>query len=530
MKKNLFLLMFVLLVGSAVFSSVPERVGWWKFDDPMDMLAATVGNPLTLTGSQTSVNGPVDGNLATEIGIGSHLIMTHGISPNGGGSLVNEYSMQMDILMPTPSLWHAIYQTASDNSNDAEMFINTDNFIGAWRFGYSANAVADNTWYRMIVTAKNGEFFRIYMNGELWVDGAGQDLDGRDALSDLLLLFADEDGEDNPMLCSEIGIWNVALTADEALELGDATTGAPSPTFPQRKGQWKFDDPMDMLAATVGSPLTLTGSQTSVNGPVDGNLATEIGVGSHLVMTHNISPNGGGTLVNEYSLQMDILMPAASLWHAIYQTSTDNSNDAEMFINTDNLIGAWRFGYSANVVAENTWYRMIVTAKNGEFFKIYMNGELWVDGTGQDLDGRDALDATFLLFADEDGEDNTMLCSEVAIWDVVLTAEEVASLGDATTSTGIVKHELKQTALLGQNYPNPAAVNTTFPYQVTESGNVGIRIADLSGRVVRSEQLGYHPVGSYTYKVNVENLPAGVYTVNLIMNQNMSVKRMMITR
>lgn len=202
--------MALLLWGATTFASVPPRTGWWKFDDPLDMLAATTGQALVLTGTQTSVAGPVDGNLATELSVGSYLTMTHGIAANGGGTKVNEYTLQLDILMPTGGMYHAIYQTAADNSNDAEMFINPDNFIGAWRFGYSANSVSENSWYRLIVTVKNGQFFKIYMNGELWVDGAGMDVDDRDALEATLLLFADEDGEDNTMLCSEAGIWDVA--------------------------------------------------------------------------------------------------------------------------------------------------------------------------------------------------------------------------------------------------------------------------------------------------------------------------------
>lgn len=530
MKKNLFFLLFALLFGSAVFSSVPERVGWWKFDDPMDMLAPTIGNPLVLTGTQTSVNGPVDGNLATELSLGSHLIMNHGISPNGGGTLVNEYSLQMDILMPTASLWHAIYQTASDNSNDAEMFINTDNFIGAWRFGYSANAVAENTWYRMVVSVQNGGFFKIFMNGELWVDGVGQDLDGRDALESALLLFADEDGEDNTMLCSEVGIWNVALTAEQALELGDATTGAPIGGFPEKKGHWMFDDALDMLKAEVGSPLTLTGTQESVAGPMDNNLATQIGLGSYLTMVHGIAANGGGAKVNEYAFQFDFSVSAVDTWHAFFQLTPDNSDDADLFTNTSNSIGVWETGYSVNTITADSWYRMIVSVKNGEFFRIYINGELWLDAEGREIDGRYGLLESLLIFGDNDGDDALIKCSELAIWDVALTSEEAALLGDATTYTGIGQYEAKKVADLGQNYPNPCVNSTTFPYQVVENGNVSIQVSDYTGRVIRNVTIGHKTVGAYTYEMQTSDLSSGIYYTQLTVNHRVSIKKMIIVK
>jgi hypothetical protein len=529
--KTKLLLSVVLLTLCGFYyanAAVPERKGWWKFDDPTDLLKAEIGTPLTLAGTQSSVDGPAEGNLATQIGVGSYLSMTHGIAANGGGSLVNEYSLQFDILMPEASMWHAIYQTATDNSEDAEMFINTDNLIGAWRFGYSTNSLEANTWYRLVVTVKNGEFFKIFMDGELWVEGAGQDVDGRDALMEMLLVFADNDGEDNTMQLAEVGIWDVALTDSEVAELGDCTT-VPGPVMPQRLGWWKFDDAADMLKAEIGSALALTGTQESVEGPVEGNLATLIGTGSYLTMTHGITANGGGSLVNEFSLQVDFSMPEASLWHAIYQTAADNSEDAELFINTDNLIGAWRFGYSTNTVAAENWYRMIVTVKNGEFYKLYMNGEIWVDGTGQDIDGRDALMDVLLIFADNDGEDSPMKCSELGIWDVALTSDEVATLGDAS-STGIFDYPRANAGLLGNNYPNPFSLSTTFPYTITKTGDVTFRIMDMAGKEVKVIRTGRQVPGSYTLNLDSEGMSSGMYYVQMATAGTISMQKIFVVK
>jgi hypothetical protein len=72
-------------------------------------------------------------------------------------------------------------------------------------------------------------------------------------------------------------------------------------------------------------------------------------------------------------------------------------------------------------------------------WKQYLDGVLLHEaGEGHDgkmdVDGRFALDpAGVLLFADEDGEDNEIFVAATALWNVPLSAEDVAALGTAGT-------------------------------------------------------------------------------------------------
>ena len=50
--------------------------------------------------------------------------------------------------------------------------------------------------------------------------GSTQPIDGRFSLNQLLLIFADDDGEDGAIYCSELAIWDMALTSEQAKELG----------------------------------------------------------------------------------------------------------------------------------------------------------------------------------------------------------------------------------------------------------------------------------------------------------------------
>ncbi len=416
-------LTFILSVNA----QIPDRKGWWKFDDATDLVKATTGDPLVIVGMQTSVDGPAEGNKATQIPLGNYLLMTHKIAANGGGTMVNEYTLQIDFSIPVANAWHAFFQTDLTNGGDADLFTNTTNAIGVGELGYTSKTIASSTWYRMIVSVKNGELFKVYVDGVLWLDGAARDIDGRFGLADKLMVFGDNDGDDGTINCSELGIWDVALDEEQVKSLGGAT-GERVPVR-TKMGLWKFDDTADLLKAEVGEPLVLSGTQQSVAGPDEANKAVQLNSGSYLKMTTGILPNGGGTLANEYSIQIDFAVPQTGAWHAFFQTDAANANDADLFTNTSDHIGTSATGYTTNAIIANKWYRMVVTVDNGEFYRIYLNGELWLEGTKQDIDSRFSLGSELLLFADEDGEDGTILCSEVAIWEVALTEAEVLELG-----------------------------------------------------------------------------------------------------
>lgn len=506
-----------------------ERMGWWKFNDPDDMLREEVGYPLELTGSQESVPGPAEGNLAAKIGLQSYLKITNDIALNGEETLVNEYSLQIDFSVPDKAVWHAFFQTNPANGDDADLFANNSDYtVGTAQTGYSTKAIESDKWYRMVISVKNGEFFRVYMNGVIWLNAPGQPEDGRFGLDDVLLIFADDDGDDGEIFCSELSIWEVALTDNEVLELG----GDPSGSIPGRRGWWKFDDPSDLLTAEIGNPLQVNGVELEAPGPMEGNGATMISTGSYLIMDHGIFANGDGSLVNDYSIQIDFSVPEIGIWYAFMQTTEDNSDDADLFVSSGaNAIGTAATGYSSNTIYANTWYRMIISVKNGVFFKVYMNGEAWLESAGQTIDGRFSLADALLLFADDDGDDGTITCSEAGIWDVALSVEQVAKLGDATTSveTGIFNRLIGSSSDLGQNYPNPFSSITIFPYHVGKAGEVTFRVLDISGRELKLISEGMKAPGDYELQFSSDRFSSGIYYFQMKTDELTNTRKMIIT-
>ena len=535
--KRLLFLLFVAVFTVSVSAAIPTRKGWWKFDDSADMLKATIGNSLSTYGSSSneSVAGPVDGNLAIMDPIGHALVMDHGIGANGGGSLTNEYSLQIDFMVPAPiPSYVSFFQTGLMNDADGDLFIKASGVIGLGDLGWSTKVVTADTWYRLVVSAKCGEYYRIYINGELYLEKLGITVDSRHALKSLPHIFGDDDGEDPTIHCAELAVWDVALTEDQAIELGNAS----QPMFPQPKGQWKFDDSNNLMLATIGNDLIpeATVTHTSALGPADGNGAIVDGFYQSLVMNHGIEANGGGSLVNVYSMQIDFKAIGTSpSYYSFFQTGATNSGDGDLFIKWSGgtgAVGLSALGWSTNKVNPETWYRLIVTS-SGDTYRVYINGELWVEKTGILTDSRHALQIADLphLFADDDGEEGVMHCSELAVWDIVLTPEQVAQLGNATgEGTGLRQPISVNKSLLGQNYPNPFSVRTTFPYTIQESGNVIFKVLDLTGKQLNVISEGNKNPGNYKLELNSENLVNGIYYLQMISNNQTSVRKMVVSK
>ncbi len=222
MKIKNCLAIFFILLGFQIQAIVPERVNWWKFDHQANLFQPEDGynGVLSLTGTHQAAEGPEVGNGSVRIGPGSYYSLQHNISPNGGGNKVNEYSIQIDFKVPSTSIWHSFLQTDSGNSSDADIFINTSGNIGVAPTGYCSSNVLPNEWYRLVISVKNGHHFNYYLEGNLVLEGITQNIDERFSFENSLLMFADENGEDGLIYCSEIGIWDSALTSSQVSELG----------------------------------------------------------------------------------------------------------------------------------------------------------------------------------------------------------------------------------------------------------------------------------------------------------------------
>ena len=223
MKKHLQILMLMTTMIAITSSVSYSQQGWWKFDDPGNLTAAVpgYGNDLELFGTHEAIAGPTGDNGAVRIGVGSYYKLTHGIAPNGGGTMVNEYSLMFDFRVADIGIWHTFFQTNTDVlADDGDYFKNTTGHLGTFVLNYSGFAVEANTWYRMILSIKNGTHYRSYIDGSLIIEHVAQPIDDRWGLAEFFYLFGDNDGDDGVIDIAEVAMWDYALTADEIASFG----------------------------------------------------------------------------------------------------------------------------------------------------------------------------------------------------------------------------------------------------------------------------------------------------------------------
>jgi len=205
---------------------------------------------------------------------------------------------------------------------------------------------------------------------------------------------------------------------------------------PHLKGYWKFQNASNLTKATVGNDLILVGNHQWVNGPQSGDTASRIAIGSYYKCYHQIAANGGGNMVNRYTLMYDFKILSLANWHTFHQTDTTNTNDGECFIrpnssSTPGAIGVGYTGYSNTLISPGKWYRLVISVNLGHYYRYYLNGTLIHDGdtTDIDVDARFALTPLLLFFADNNQEDDTIDIASLAIFDTCLTDTQIAAIG-----------------------------------------------------------------------------------------------------
>lgn len=249
--------------------------------------------------------------------------------------------------------------------------------------------------------------------------------------------------EQNPVhTYADPGAYSVVLTITDAQSQSDVQRITilvqPKADFSKPAGLWLFDDADNLGAAVLGAKLTAEGEGfTSVAGIDAQDGAVKIDSGSYFRMAHQLNSAARASSVsskfNEYTLLMDVMYDDDSVgkWKSLFQTDETNTNDGEIFIHPDADIGRGSFGYSSNTTAANTWYRIVISIKNGEARAIYVNGELWQQGSAGSLDDDYALGSELLIAADNDGEDAAIQLSSLAIWGQALSAQSAAQLSGA---------------------------------------------------------------------------------------------------
>jgi len=79
-------------------------------------------------------------------------------------------------------------------------------------------------------------------------------------------------------------------------------------------------------------------------------------------------------------------------------------------------------------------------------------------------------------------------------------------------------------------YPNPFQNNATINFSMVETSEVSLEIVNVLGAKVVSQNLGEKAVGTHNHNLSADNLPAGIYMVNLIVNDAIYSTRVNISK
>lgn len=453
MLKSTIRAMLIILFFSSLFAQteLPQNglKHHFKFDDATDLSKAVIGNNLQaaalegITAYHKSVAGYKAGDGAVEVGLGSFYKLDLDFEPNGPDTAkrVNQFSIVIDFMAPVADVWYGFH--ASDNDGDPvasdwDSFIRSNGKIGVGTTGYSFYEVETMQWYRLVISADLGNHYKYYLDGQLLQDGGERIADDRLSLPSIddanqILLFGDNDGEDANIHISELGIYDRALTEEEIYNMGGwgHFITLESPT-----GNWLFDSQANLDSAATGKDIELMGQITSVAGPEDEptNLAVTIPSGSYLKATHDILANGGGERVNQYTIVADIKIPALEQTYTLLQTDVSNSNDADLFINAEGKIGNSEIGYIDSVLTPGDWYRVVISADLENQIKVYLDGDSLFSSGPIGIDSKLSLspktaDNKVLFFADDNGEDSQLDVAYLAIYNRVVSTEDIKGLG-----------------------------------------------------------------------------------------------------
>ncbi len=399
-------------------------VGYWRFNDPSNLLKATVGNDLVLGGaaSHSATPGSTAGDGAAHLDIGTwYDVLDHGIS--------DSYTMVWDVMVASDDLgkYIPLWQNNVANDSDGALYINPSD--GFWFNGGTSDfggTIKADTWHRIIASYDAGDLL-FYVDGvEIYSTSLSWPVD-----ASKLLLFGENssnngNGEDNPINVSEVMIFSTAFSAADLAKVPALGTPAVETIAASLKGRWKFDNTSNLLEASCGNDLVLAGaaSHTSVTGARDGDGAAHLDVGTwYDVVNHGLGDN--------YSFIWDVMVAEDDLgtYIPLFQNNSANDSDGAVYINPS--AGFWFNGGASDfggTIVGGQWHRIVASYENGNLL-FYVDGqEIYITSLSWALDP-----AKLLLFGENssnngNGEDNPITVSEVMIFDRAFTADQIEAI------------------------------------------------------------------------------------------------------
>ena len=244
---------------------------------------------------------------------------------------------------------------------------------------------------------------------------------------------------------------------------------------PARLGSWTFDTENDKVVNSADGAVELipglkadeleakeTLSEigvTYVEGPEAGNGAIRLPAGAIFNIQYDEK-------LTSYTLMYDVKIPDHNEFRSLLQTTAENNNDGDLFINKQGQLGLFVMGYGG-VVKLNTWHRIVVSVEDG-CPSVYLDGELVTKAkTSGDTQWVIQPNSGY-LFLDDGNEMGEFEIAELALWDKALSNGEVLELGfykhERTYSMTVSADSLNLTDMKEFTLNVSATIEPSFTY------------------------------------------------------------------
>jgi len=115
------------------------------------------------------------------------------------------------------------------------------------------------------------------------------------------------------------------------------------------------------------------------------------------------------------------------------------------------------------------------------------------------------------------------------LW-VALANGTVVPLPEVVTSIDEFGSSIPTKYSLEQNYPNPFNPSTKIRFALPKSGNVTLKVFDISGQVVATLVNGNLQAGEFEYTLDGSNLSSGIYFYRIQAENFNSVRQMILIK
>jgi hypothetical protein len=173
------------------------------------------------------------------------------------------------------------------------------------------------------------------------------------------------------------------------------------------------------------------------------------------------------------------------------------------------------------------WAGMSYTYANGDSAGLVTSSD-GPSGDGPGLSGNfpDASTHTFQQLSDNSWQsynDGTGHAGNTWADDIALALYPVVDFG-----TGVNEHAGIVASL--SNMPNPAKDATTINYDLKEVSDVSVSVLDITGKQLFSLNQGVQHAGAHSVKINISELPDGMYFYSLRAGSSVSTQKLIIVR